>query len=84
MLDEAWLYFSTQHDQIWLPEDENTATNARPMISSPRTILPVVWNPHGSTWSKFYPGDASGQANTILTTFFPKSALFTLQEIEER
>jgi hypothetical protein len=36
-----------------------------------------------STWSRFHPGDASQQANTIFMMFFPKSALFTLQDIEE-
>jgi hypothetical protein len=33
-LDEAWFYFSNAHEQIWLPEDEDPPTNARPMIGS--------------------------------------------------
>jgi histone-lysine N-methyltransferase SETMAR len=46
-LDEAWLYFSNQHEQLWLPEDEDPPINARPTIESPKTMLTVVWNPHG-------------------------------------
>jgi hypothetical protein len=45
-LDEAWFCFSNQHKQIWLPEDEDPPRNARPMISSPKPMLTVVWNPH--------------------------------------
>jgi hypothetical protein len=45
--DEAWVYFSNQHEQIWLPEDEDPPTNARPTIDSPKTMLTVLWNPHG-------------------------------------
>jgi hypothetical protein len=37
-----------------------------------------------SAWSWFDPGDASGQANTILRIFCAKSALFTSQEIEKK
>jgi histone-lysine N-methyltransferase SETMAR len=46
-LDEGWFDFSNQHEQIWLPEDEDPPTNAWLMISSPKTMLTVVRNPHG-------------------------------------
>jgi hypothetical protein len=46
-LDEAWFYFSNQHKQIWLPDQEDPPAIQRQMISSPKTILTVVWNPHG-------------------------------------
>jgi hypothetical protein len=45
-LDESWFYFSHQHGQIWLPDDEDPPTNARPVISRPKTMPAVVWNPH--------------------------------------
>jgi hypothetical protein len=46
-VDESWFYFSNQHEQISLPKDEDPPTNAQPMISSPKTMLSVVCNPHG-------------------------------------
>jgi hypothetical protein len=46
-LDEAWFYFANQYEQIWLSEDDDPPTNARPMIRSPKTMLTVVCNPHG-------------------------------------
>jgi hypothetical protein len=46
-LDEAWFYFSNQHEQIWLPDQEGPPTIQRQTISTPKTMLTVVWNPHG-------------------------------------
>jgi hypothetical protein len=46
-LDEAWFYFSNQHEQIWLPDQEDSPTIQRQTISSPKTMLTLVWNPHG-------------------------------------
>jgi hypothetical protein len=46
-LDEAWFYFSNQHEQIWLPDQEDPPTIQWQMITSPKTILTVLWNPHG-------------------------------------
>jgi deoxycytidine triphosphate deaminase len=46
-LDEAWFYFSNQHQQIWLPYQEDPQRIQRQMINSPKTMLTVVWNPHG-------------------------------------
>jgi hypothetical protein len=48
-----------------------------------KQCLPLCGIRIDSMWSRFCPEDASGQADTILITFFSKSALFTLQEIEE-
>jgi hypothetical protein len=53
------------------------------MISSPETMLTVVWNLHGFPMVKALPGDASGQSNVILIIVFLKSALFSFQEMEE-
>jgi hypothetical protein len=66
-----------------LPQDEDPPANARPMTSSSTRTLAAVRNPHGLHVVKISPEDASRQAKTILIIFFPKSALFTLQEIEE-
>jgi hypothetical protein len=47
ILDEAWIYFSNQHEQIWLPDQEDRPTIQRQTISSPKTMLTVMCNPHG-------------------------------------
>jgi hypothetical protein len=47
ILDEAWFYFSNQHEQIWLPDQEDPPTIQQQLISGPKTMLTVVWNPHG-------------------------------------
>jgi hypothetical protein len=39
--DEAWFHFSNQHEQIWLPEEENAPTIAQHMTSSHKTMLTV-------------------------------------------
>jgi hypothetical protein len=46
-LDGAWFYFSNRHEQIWLPDQEDPPTIQRETISSPKTMLAVVWNPYG-------------------------------------
>jgi hypothetical protein len=46
-LDKAWFYFSNQPEQIWLPDQEDPPTIQRQTISSPKTMLTVVWNLHG-------------------------------------
>jgi hypothetical protein len=46
-LDEPWFYFSNQHEQIWLPDQKDLLTIQRQTLSSPKTMLKVVWNPHG-------------------------------------
>jgi hypothetical protein len=45
-LDEAWFDFSNQHEQIWLSYQEDPPTIQRQTISSPKTMLTMVWNPH--------------------------------------
>jgi hypothetical protein len=34
-----------QHEQIWLPDQEDRPRIQRQAISSPKTVLTVVWNP---------------------------------------
>jgi hypothetical protein len=46
-LDEAWFYFLNQHEQIWLPDQEDPPTTQRQTINSRKAMLTVVWNPHG-------------------------------------
>jgi transposase len=46
-LDEAWFYFSNQHKQIWLPDQEDPPTIQQQTITSLKTMLAVVWTPHG-------------------------------------
>jgi hypothetical protein len=46
-LDEIWFCFSNHHEQSWLPDYEDSPTIERQTISSPKTVLTVVRNPHG-------------------------------------
>jgi hypothetical protein len=52
--DEARFYFSNQHEQVWLPDHEDPPTIDRQATSSPKTVLTVVWNPHGFHLAKIY------------------------------
>jgi hypothetical protein len=45
-LNEAWFYFSNHRKQIWLPDDEDFPTIDQQTISSPKTMLTMVWNLH--------------------------------------
>jgi hypothetical protein len=81
ILDEAWFYFLNQHEQTWLPGQEDSPTIQRQTISSPKTMLTVVWNPHGFHLVSLLPKGQKWPSHTILITFFPKYALFVMQEI---
>jgi hypothetical protein len=45
--DEPWFYFSSQHEQIGLSDQEDPPTIQQQTINSPKTKLTVVWNPLG-------------------------------------
>jgi hypothetical protein len=45
--DAARVDFSNQDEQIGLPDSENRATIDRQTISSPKTMLTVVWPSYG-------------------------------------
>jgi hypothetical protein len=47
VLDEAWSYFPNQHEEILLMDHEAPPTIECQTISSPKTMLTVVWNPYG-------------------------------------
>jgi hypothetical protein len=46
-LDEAWFYFSNHLDRIWFPHYELPPSFPRQMIASQKSMITVVWNPHG-------------------------------------
>jgi hypothetical protein len=46
-LDEAWFYFSNHFDRFWLPHDELPASFPKQTIACQRSMITVVWNPHG-------------------------------------
>ena len=71
-LDEAWFYFVNQHEQIWLPEDEDPPTIARPMISSAKTMLTVVWNPHGFHVVKVLPKGCKWTSQYYIENILPE------------
>jgi hypothetical protein len=72
MLDEARFYFSNQHEQIWLPEDEDSPTNTRPMISSPKALLTILWNPHGFHVVKILPTGCKWTSPDSVDRRFPE------------
>jgi hypothetical protein len=47
ILDEAWFDLLNQHEQTWLPDQEDSTTIQQQTISSPKTMLTVVWNSRG-------------------------------------
>jgi hypothetical protein len=46
-LDEAWLYFSNQHEQIWISAHDDTPTIERQTISGPKNNADRGMEPHG-------------------------------------
>jgi hypothetical protein len=44
--DESWFYLSTDHELIWLPQDETVPEHERYTVQSKTLMLTVVWNPH--------------------------------------
>jgi hypothetical protein len=71
-LDEAWFYFSNQHEQIWLPEDEDPPTNGRPTIDSSKTMLTVLWNPHGFRVIKVLPRRCKWTSQYYIDNILPE------------
>jgi hypothetical protein len=71
-LDEAWLYFSNQHKQIWLPDQEDLPTIQRQTISSPKTMLTVVWNPLGFHLVSLLPKGQNWTSQYYIDHILPK------------
>jgi hypothetical protein len=68
-LDEAWFDFSNQHEQIWHPDDEDPPKIERQMISSPKTVVTVVWNLHRFHLMNVLSKGKSRRVNIILIIF---------------
>jgi histone-lysine N-methyltransferase SETMAR len=71
-LDKAWFYFSNQHEQIWLPDHEDPPTIERQTISSPKTMLTVVWNPHGFHLVNGLPKGQKGTGQDYIDHILPE------------
>jgi hypothetical protein len=54
-LDESWFYFTTDHEQIWLPSEGRVPERERKMIQSPKLMLTIAWNPAGFHVIAFLP-----------------------------
>jgi hypothetical protein len=46
--NESWLYFTTDHERIWLPERIGAAERERMTVQSRKIMVTIVWNPTGS------------------------------------
>jgi hypothetical protein len=45
--DERWFHYEYVWDRIWTARDENTPEVGNRTIASMKTLLIVLWNPHG-------------------------------------
>jgi hypothetical protein len=41
--DESWLFYSIDHEQLWLPQGERAPTRARSIISTPKVMIIIFW-----------------------------------------
>jgi len=46
-LDESWFYFTTDYEAMWLSSSETPPDRERHMVTSPKLMLTIVWNPDG-------------------------------------
>jgi hypothetical protein len=84
-LDEIRFYFSNQHEQIWLSEEENPQTIAPHMIRSPKTMLTVVCDPSEfHLVNALFRGEGSRVwVNIMLTISSSKYVFFMMKKIKE-
>jgi hypothetical protein len=61
-LDESWFYISTDHEHIWLRQEEQPPERPRHTIQDPKRILTISWNPLGFHLIKALPKDMSFDA----------------------
>jgi hypothetical protein len=71
-LNEAWFYFSNQYEQIWLPDQEDPPAIQRQTISSPKTMLTVVWNPHGFHLASLIPKGQKWTSQNYIDHILPE------------
>jgi hypothetical protein len=60
--NEGWLYYEYVRDRIWAALDENTLKVDNRTIASMKTVLTVLWNPHGFHVVIILPPDESFDA----------------------
>jgi transposase len=77
-LDESWFYLATDYDSIWLPPAEAPPTREKKMISSPKLMLTIVWNPHG-----FHIIDILPKGAKFNSDYYISHILTPLAEIKE-
>jgi hypothetical protein len=44
-LDEFWFYFTTDHEQIWLPQGTEATEREQMTVQSRKMQVTIVWNP---------------------------------------
>jgi hypothetical protein len=47
ILDESWLYFTIDHERIWLSEGSEALERERIIVQSRKMTLTIVWNHTG-------------------------------------
>jgi histone-lysine N-methyltransferase SETMAR len=77
--DESWFYHEYVRDRIWTARDENTPEVENRTVASRKSMLTVLWNPHGFHVVTMLPPRASftapwlidGNLVPLLDKFFP-------------
>jgi hypothetical protein len=46
-LDDSWFYLGTDHEFVWLSQDEKVLEGERHTIQLKKVMLTIVWNPRG-------------------------------------
>jgi len=73
-MDEAWFYLSNNFDQIWMPHDEIAPDCPRRMVSTPKIMITIAWNPLGFHAAEVLPKGAKWTAKYYVETILPKIA----------
>jgi hypothetical protein len=72
-LDESWVYLSTDHEQTWLPVEEQPPERPRHTIQDPTLMVTIDWNP-----LRFHVLDALPKGNTFNAEYSPVKILTEL------
>jgi hypothetical protein len=46
-VDESWLFYSTDYEQMWLPQREKAPTRTKRIISTRKVMIILFWSPLG-------------------------------------
>jgi hypothetical protein len=53
--DESWLYYTINHDHMWIPDGEELPTRRKRTVPSPKRMLTIFWSPLGFSLVEILP-----------------------------